>query len=334
VVGARGQRMRRREVVALLGGAAAAGPTALLAQPAAKPATIGYLGATTAATQREWTAAFVARLGEHGWVEGKNLAIEYRWAEGRSERYPEIAAEFVRLRVDAILTHGTPAILAAKRATSSIPIVFASAADPVGNGLVASLSRPGGNVTGLSNQGTDITAKRLELLRELAPRFGRLAVMGHIGNPAILLEMAEVETAARALGIDVVTMAIRRAEDIAPAFATLQGRADALFVAADPMLNANRVRINALALEEGLPTLHGFRGYVEAGGLLSYGSDLADMFRRAADHMNKILRGATPADIPVEQPTKFDLVLNLRTAKALGILIPQTILLRADALIE
>ena len=208
------------------------------------------------------------------------------------------------------------------------------AGDPVGTGLVASLARPGGNVTGLSIQQTDLAGKRLELLREVVPGLRRLAILANVGNPAAVLEMGEVQAAARTLGLEVATLEIRRAEDIAPAFEALKGRADALYVCADPLVNTNRIRINTLALGARLPTMHGFREYVEAGGLMSYGPNFPDLFRRAADYVDKILRGAKPADIPVEQPTKFDLVINLTTAKALGLDVPPTLLARADEVIE
>ena len=282
----------------------------------------------------QWTAAFVQRLRELGWIEGRTVAIEYRWAEGRSERFAEIAAEFVRLKVDVIVTTWNRAVLAAKQATSVIPIVFALAGDPVGSGLVASLARPGGNVTGLSVQQTDLAGKRLELLREVVPGLRRLAIMANVGYPDAVLEMGEVQAAARTLGLEVVTLEIRRAEDIAPAFEALKGRADALYVCTDALVNTNRIRINTLALGARLPTMHGIREYVEAGGLMSYGANFPDLFRRAADYVDKILRGAKPADIPVEQPTKFDLVINLTTAKALGLDVPPTLLARADEVIE
>ena len=311
--------MKRREFITLLGGAAAAWPLAARAQQPAKLPTIGFLGASTPSAESQWAAAFVQRLRELGWIEGRTVAIEYRWAEGRSERFAEIAAEFVRLKVDVIVTAGTAAVLAAKQATSVIPIVFAAAGDPVGTGLVASLARPGGNVTGLSIQATDLAGKRLELLREVVPGLRRLAIMANVGYPAAVLEMGEVQAAARTLGLEVATLEIRRAEDIAPAFEALKGRADALYVCADPLVTTNRIRINTLALGARLPTMHGVREYVEAGGLMSYGPNFPDLFRRAADYVDKILRGAKPADIPVEQPTKFDLVINLTTAKALGL---------------
>ncbi len=326
--------LRRRQFVALLGGAAAAWPLAARAQQARNLPTIGFLGASTASAQRQWTDAFVQRLRELGWIEGRNIAIEYRWLEGRTERAAEMVAEFVRLKVDVIVTHSAAPVVAAKQATSVIPIVIASAADPVGTGLVASLARPGGNVTGLSMQSTDLAGKRLALLREVVPGLRRLAIMVNPGAPAAVLEMSEVEATAKTLGLDIATFEIRRADDIAPAFEALKGRAEALYVAPDPLLTTNRLRINILALGARLPTMHGFRDYVEAGGLISYGANFPDLFRRAADYVDKILRGAKPADIPAEQPTKFDLVINLTTAKALGLTIPESFLLRADEVIE
>jgi len=325
--------VRRREFISLLGGAAVAWPLAARTQQPAKLPTIGFLGGTTPETWSRFVAAFVQRLRELGWIEGRTIAIEYRWAEGRGERFAEIAAEFVRLKVDVIVTVGG-AVLAAKQATSLIPIVFAAAADPVGSGLVASLARPGGNVTGLSSQFTDLAGKRLELLREMVPSLRRLAIMANAGYPASVLEMAEVQATARTLGLDVVTLEIRRAEDIAPAFEALKGRAEALYVCAESLVTTNRVRINTLALAARLPTMHSIREYVEAGGLMSYGPNFPDLWRRAGDLVDKILRGAKPADIPVEQPTKFDLIINLTTAKALGLDVPPTLLARADEVIE
>jgi putative ABC transport system substrate-binding protein len=326
--------VKRREFITLLGGAAATWPSAARAQQAAKLPTIGFLGGSTASALSEWTAAFVQRLRELGWIEGRTVAIEYRWAEGRSERFAEIAAEFVRLKVDVIVTQSTPAVLVAKQATSVIPIVFGSAGDPVGTGVVASLARPGGNVTGLSGQATDTAAKRLELLREVVPNLRRLAIMGNVGNPFNVLEMGEVQAAARTLGLEVATVEIRRAEDIAPAFEALKDRAEALYVGADQLLTVNRIRISTLALGARLPTMSAFRLYVAAGGLMSYGPNFPDLYRRAAEFVDKILRGAKPADLPVEQPTKFDLVLNLTTAKVLGLTMPESFLLRADEVIE
>jgi putative tryptophan/tyrosine transport system substrate-binding protein len=325
--------MRRRAFIAMLGGAAVAWPLAARAQQAAKLPTIGFLGATTPATWSLFVAAFVQRLRELGWIEGRTIAIEYRWAEGRGERFAEIATEFVRLKVDVIVTVGG-AVLAAKQATSLIPIVFAVAADPVGGGLVASLVRPGGNVTGLSTQFTDLAGKRLELLREIVPSLRRLAIMANAGYPAAMLEMAEVQATARTLGLEIATLEILRAEDIAPAFEALKGRAEALYVVGESLVTTNRARINTLALAARLPTMHGLRESVEVGGLMSYGPNFPDLWRRAGDLVDKTLRGAKPADIPVEQPTKFDLIINITTAKALGLEIPPTLLARADEVIE
>jgi putative ABC transport system substrate-binding protein len=326
--------MQRREFMTLLGSAAVAWPIAAHAQQAGKQPTIGFLGGGTSSAQSLWTAAFEQRLRELGWIEGRTIAIEYRWAEGRSDRLADIAAEFVRLKVDVIVTHSAEPVLAAKQATSVIPIVFGAAADPVGNGLVASLARPGGNVTGLSVQFTDLAGKRLELLREVVPSLRRLAIMANVGAPGAVLEMREAQAVARTLGFEVATVEIRRAEDIAPAFEALKGRADALYVCSEPLINTNRTRINILAVGARLPTVHAFREHVEAGGLMSYGANFPDLFRRAADYVDKILRGAKPADIPVEQLTKFDLVINLTTAKALGLTVPPTVLARATEVIE
>jgi putative ABC transport system substrate-binding protein len=255
-------------------------------------------------------------------------------AEGRNERFAEIAAEFVQLKVDVIVTAGTLPALTAKKATAVIPIVFATAGDPVGTGIVASLGRPGGNVTGLSNQGTDTAAKRLELLREVVPNLRRLAILVNVGIPVVLLELGEVQAAARTFGLEVITLEIRRGEDIAPALEALNGRADALYVAIDPLVNTHRIRINTLALAARLPTMYGIREYIEAGGLMSYGPNLPDSFRRTADYVDKILRGTKPADIPIEQPRKFDLVINLTTARTLGLTVPDKLLALVDEVIE
>jgi putative ABC transport system substrate-binding protein len=324
----------RRKFLVALGGAAAAWPLAAQAQQPAKMPTIGFLVAGTPSSHGQWVAALVRRLHELGWIEGRTVAIEYRWAESRTERFDEIAAEFVRRKVDVIVTSATAAIMAAKQATSVIPIVFAAAGDPVGTGLVASLARPGGNVTGLSMQQTDVAAKRLELLREFVPGLRRLAILANVDGPAVVLDMREVQTTARPLGLEVVTSEIRRGEDIAPAFEALKGRADALYVCIDPLVHSHRIRINTLALAARLPTMHGSREAVEAAGLMSYGPNQPDLYRRAADYVDQILRGAKPGEIPVEQATKFDLVINLTTAKALGLTIPESFLLRADEVIE
>src|SRR5262245_2230036 len=325
--------MGRREFVALLGGAAAVWPLAAHAQRS-KPALMGLLGSGTAAAQSEWTAAFVQRLRELGWSEGRNLTIEYRWAEGRSERFAEIASEFVRLKVDVIVTHNTLPPLAAKQATSLIPIVFATAGDPVGTGIVESLARPGGNVTGLSSQHPDSAGKRLELLSELVPGLRQLAVLLEPGNPFSAVEFDGVSTAARTLGLEVMSFEIQRARDIPPAFEALKSRAQAIYVFPNPILFVNRIRINTLAAGARLPTIYSVREYVEAGGLLSYGPNWPHMWSRAAGMVDQILHGTKPSDIPVEQPTKFDLVINLTVAQALGLDVPPTLLARADEVIE
>jgi putative ABC transport system substrate-binding protein len=322
--------MRRREFITLLGGATVGWPLAVRAQQTGRLPTIGFFSPNTRSIASPWTAAFVERLREVGWIEGRTIAIEYRWGEGRGDRTAEVISEFVRLKPDVIVTHGHSNIIAAKEAMSAIPIVFALATDPVASGFVASLARPGGNATGLSIQGTDLVGKRIELLREVVPSLRRLAIMSDFRNP----EMAEAEAAARMLGLEVTTLPLRKPEDITPAFGTLKGTADALYVGADPLVNSSRVRINILALGARLPTMHGFREAVEVGALLSYGPNFADLFRRAAEYVDKILRGMTPAELPVEQPTRFDLVINLTTATALGLTIPEAFLLRADEVIE
>lgn len=326
-------QLKRREFITLLGGSAA-WPLAARAQQANKLPKIGFLGSGTAAAQGQWVAAFSQRLRELGWIEGRNLTIEYRWAEGNSDRAAELAAEFVRLKVDVIVTYANPIVVATKKVTSVIPIVFAAAADPLGTGLVASLARPGGNVTGLSVQNTELAGKHLELLRELILGLRRLAIMVNIGNSAAVLEMHEVQAAARATGIEVATLEIRRAEDIADAFEEVRGRADALYVCIDTVLFSNRIGISTLAIGAHLPTILSNREFVAAGGLMSYGPSFPDLFRRAGDYVDKILHGAKPGDIPVEQPTKFDLVINLTTAKAIGLEVPPTLLGRADEVIE
>jgi putative ABC transport system substrate-binding protein len=259
----------RREFITLLGGAAA-WPIAARAQQPGKLPTIGYLGQSTLAVESQLVAAFVQRLGELGWVEGRTVAIELRWGEGRNDRFAEYAAEFVRLEVDVIVATGTANIVAAKRATSVIPIVFAAAGNPVGSGLVASLARPGGNLTGLSTQAVDLAGKRLEFLREVIPGPGRLAVMGNVGNPSIVLEMSELQAAARTLGFEIVALEIHKTEDIVPAFESLKGRADALYVVFDALVSATWNRINTLALGARLPTMSGNPAHVEVGALMSY----------------------------------------------------------------
>jgi len=326
-------QLKRRQFIALLGGAAGWSVMARAQQPG-KLRTIGFAGLSTRSAESDLVAAFTQRLRELGWIEGRTITIEYRWGEGREERFVQIAAEFVRLNVDVIVTSGTPQVLATKQATSVIPIVFARVGDPVANGIVASLARPGGNVTGMSVQSDELAGKRIEILREVVPSLRRVAILANVDNPFSVLELGEAQAAARTLNLEFDTLEIRRAEDITHAFEAIKGRAEALYVCPDGLVDANKIRINTLALGARLPTMHGFREYVEAAGLMSYGANLPDLYRRSADYVDKILRGANPGDMPVEQPTKFDLIINLTTAKALSLTIPKSLLLRANELIE
>jgi putative ABC transport system substrate-binding protein len=329
-----GEAMRRREFITLLGGAVAGWLRSTRAQQSAKRPIIEYLGPTSTSNEGQWTPAFVRRLHELGWIEGSTVDIEYRWAEGHVERLSALADTLVQLKVSVIVTNATPPTIAAKRATSVSPIVFAVSGDPVGAGLVASLARPGGNVTGLSLQSVEAVSKRVELLRHVVPNLRRLAVLTNGSNPVVRREVEEVQVAAHALGVEIIPLDVRRADDITPAFATLDGRADALYVTGDPLFGSNNLAISALALKARLPDMHILREDVVAGGLLSYGANFPDLYRRAADLVNKILRGTKPADIPIEQPTKFDLVINLKTAKTLGLTISDKMLALADELIE
>jgi putative ABC transport system substrate-binding protein len=326
--------MRRRRFITLLGGAAVAWPLAVRAEQAAKVSTIGYLAALSETADRPRRAAFAKRLAELGWVDGHTISIAYRWADGAVERAVELVREFVGMPVDVIVTSGDAYVLAVKREAATIPIVFASAGDPVGNGLVASLARPGGNVTGLSIQLTDTVGKRLELLRDVVPALRRLAILFNASDPQVNLELDAVLAGAHTLSLDTVKSKVRLSEDIAPAIEPLKGRADALYVCLDPLAYSNAARINTLASAARLPVMHSIRESPLTGGLMSYGPDFPDMSRRAAELVGKILRGAKPADIPVEQPTKFDLVINLKNAKALGLTVPGTVLARADEVIE
>ena len=323
--------MRRRDFVTLIGGAAATWPLAAEAQQTRLP-TIGFLGADPAAFS-PWTSALVSRLRELGWIENRTVTIEYRWSEGRTDRYAEFAAEFVRMKVDVIVTVGS-AVPTVRQATSAIPIVFAVGIDPVGSGLVASLAKSGGNVTGLSLQAANLAGKRIGLLREVVAGLRRLGIVFNAGNAQPVLEMEETKAAAQTLGLDVVPLEIRQAADIAPAFDAVTGKVDAIYVAIDQLMVANLARLLTLALGARLPTIFSTRDFVRSGGFMSYGPSYSELFRRAADYVDKILRGARPGDIPVEQPTKFELVVNLTTAKALGLTIPQQFVLRADEVIE
>ena len=325
--------MKRRQFIALIGGAAVAWPRAGQAEQAGKLPTIGFLGASSQSGWSSWTGAFVTRLRELGWIEGHTVAIEYRWAEGRKERFAEFAAEFVRLKVDIIVTAAS-AGYAAKQVTSTIPIVLAVATDPVGDGLVMSLARPGGNVTGMSLQQNDIAGKRLGLLREILPNLKRVAILADAGFPADTLEMDQVEAMAQSFGIEITRLALRRTDDIAPAIEALKGGADALYVCADSLTTTNQLLIITSVQAARLPTIFGARENVGVGGLMSYGPSFSDLFRNAAEYVDKILRGAKPSDLPIEQPTKFELVINLKTAKALGLTIPPGVFAIADEVIE
>jgi putative tryptophan/tyrosine transport system substrate-binding protein len=325
--------MRRREFIGLVGGAAATWPLAARAQQKTKLPTIGVLGVATALAWKPLIAAFVQRLRDVGWVEGRDVNIEYRWAEGHSERFAELADELVRLNVDVIVTAGG-AVVASKQATTAIPIIFAVASDPIGTGLVTSLANPGGNVTGLSVQAPDLAGKRVELLRELIPNLRRLAIMANPGYAAAAREMSEVQTAGRTLNLETKIFEIHESKDIGVAIEALRGSTDVLYVCIDPLTDTNQILIAESTTAARIPTMPGFRDGVRAGSLIFYGPNIRDLFRRAADFVDKVLRGAKPADIPVEQPTRYDLVINIKTAKALGLTVPPNLLAIADEVIE
>jgi putative tryptophan/tyrosine transport system substrate-binding protein len=326
--------MRRREFLLVAGGAATSWPLLARAQQPAKLPTIGYLGPNTPSVDTYRLPPFVQRLRELGWIEGRTINIEYQWAQGSRELADKIAAEFVRRKVDIIVTAATPPTTAAKQVTSMIPIVFAAVGDPVGTGLVASLARPGGNLTGLSLQQPDAAGKRLELLREAIPGIRRLAIMANSGNLSALLDMREAQAATQTAGLEAAATEIRDPEDIVPTINALRSRAEALYVCNDPLTATNRDRISTAAMAVRLPTMFGGREFVEVGGLMSFGPNFPNLYRHAADYVDKILRGAKPSDLPVEQPTKFELVINLKTAKALGLTVPPMLLARADEVIE
>ena len=322
--------MQRREFIGLVGGAAAWQLIARAQQPVPM---VGLLNSTPSSEQPR-VDAFIKRFGELGWNNGRTVAIEFRWSEGRAERVAEIAAEFVRLKVNVIVTAGAGPVSAVRQVTQLIPIVFAIATDPVGTGLVTTLARPGGSTTGLSYMGTDLAAKRLELLRGIVAGFTRLAIMANSGAAGAMLEMQKTQATASTLGLEAVSLEIGTSDQIAPAIAMLKNRADALYVCADPLINANRIPIVTSALSARMPTVFGERENVDAGGLMSYGPNVSDMYRRAAEMVDKILRGTKPADIPIEQPTKFEFIINLKTAKALGLDVPFHLQQRADEVIE
>ena len=325
--------MRRREFILSLGGLAIVGTSAAWAQQAGKSPVIGLLAAGTKASHGEWVAGFAKRLSELGWTDGRNVTIEYRWAAGENQQMVEFAAEFVRRRVDVIVTSAN-GVRISRQATSTIPIVFAAFNDPVAAGMVESLARPGGNVTGLTVAPSDLASKRISLLREIIPKFRRLAAMANVAASGFSKEIEGIRTTASALNIEAKILELRTADDIAPALAKLKGGTDALYVLSEPLVNTNRARIIETAMAEKIPTIFGFREFVEAGGLMSYGPNFSDLFRRAADFTDRILRGAKPADMPVEQPVKFDLIFNMKTAKAIGLTVPESFLVRADEVIE
>jgi len=324
--------MKRREFITLIGGTAAAWPLAARAQSAYR---IGVLETTSAALNAANFDALRQGLRQHGYIEGQNLVIEYRSADGRAERFPDLAAELVRLNVDLIVTRGTPAIFAAKNATKTIPVVMAASGDPLGAGVVAGLARPGGNVTGLSAFVTELQAKRLELLREMVPRINRIAALLNMSSPAEPPQWEETKAAARTLAIEPQLLDVRKPEDLGRAFETaIRQRADALVVGINVLTQANRRPIADLAMKHRLPAIYASREFVDAGGLVVLGVSYPDLYRRAATYVDKILKGAKPADLPIEQPTKFELIINLKTAKALGLDVPPTLLGRADEVIE
>ena len=325
--------MQRREFITFIGGVTAAWPLAARAQQPAKQPLIGMLVPGTRATNGQWFAALVDRLRELGWIEGRTVAFEYRFAEGRTDRAAEIVAEFVHMKVDLIATSAADVTLAAKHVTSAIPIVTLMS-DPIGTGLIASFSHPGGNVTGISVQQDELASKRVGLLTEIVPGLRRLAIIAYAGNPPSLVELGQAYAAARSFGLDAVKIEIGRTDDIASGLEPVSGNAEALYVVSHPLINANRIRITTLALGARMATICGFREYVEVGALMSYGPNLTALFRRAGEFVDKILRGTKAAELPVEQPTKWDLVINLTTAKTLGLTVPPSLLSRADEVIE
>ena len=327
--------MERRAFIGTLAGGLLAAPLAAEAQQAGKVWRVGYLDQGSAERNKPYLEAFQRGLRDLGWVEGKNVAFEIRFAEGKTDRLPALAAELVRLKVDLIATSSTPAALAAKQATMTIPIVIGFAADPVGSGIVRSLARPGGNITGWTHQGLELRAKYLELLKEAVPEATRFGVLWNPANPVHQSSMEVIEASARRLKVDLYPVGVREPKELESAFSLLAGkRADALVVYPDGMFHSQTSLIVALAAQRRFPAIYGIRDYIEAGGLMTYGTNLYDMFRLGASLADKILKGAKPADLPVVQPTTFELVINLKTAKALGLTIPPSLLMRADEVIE
>jgi putative ABC transport system substrate-binding protein len=326
---------RRKFLATLVGGAAVAWPLTARAQQTGKVYSIGFLTAGTSGAGTPALPAFVEALRQLAWIEGRTVVIEYRYAETRLDRLPELAAELARLNVDVIVAAGTLAPLAAKHATATIPIVMTSAGDPLGSGLIASLAQPGGNVTGLSLMVPDLGGKRLGLLKELLPRISRVAVLWNAANPYRAHVFRETATAGQTLGVEIQSLEVRRPEDFDNVFesATLQ-QPDGLITVEDPLTVNHRKQIAEFAARNRLPTIHGLREFVEVGGLMAYGASVSDLYRRAAAYVDKILRGTKPADLPIQQPTKFEFVINLKTAKALGVTVPDKLLALADEVIE
>jgi putative ABC transport system substrate-binding protein len=327
--------VRRREFITLLGGAATAWPLAARAQQAAKVYRIGFLGNSTAVLEADLVGPFREGLRDLGYVEGQNILIEYRWAEGEYERFPALTAELIALRVDVIVTAGTPASLAVQKAATSIPLVMVAVGDPVATGLVASLGRPGGNITGLTSISSEMAGKRLELLREVVPKLSHVAVLWNAASPIQVIDERETRGAAQALGMKMLSLGVRSREEIEDALTTIvREQPGALLVLADRLFLHHRTSIMDFAAQRRLPGVHAYRELVEAGGLMSYGPSYADMHRRAASYVDRILKGSKPADLPVQAPVKFELVINLKTANALGLAIPAMLLGRADEVIE
>jgi putative ABC transport system substrate-binding protein len=327
--------MDRRLFLAGAGAVLLAAPLAAEAQQSGKGWRIGVLEGTPVAPNAANLEAFRQGLRELGYVERRDYEIEYRSADGRTDRFPDLVAELVRLKVDLIVTRGTTGALAAKNATRTIPIVMATSGDPVAVGLVASLARPGGNVTGLSSINAELVGKRLGLLKEAIPGIARIAVVLNLSNPTLVTQRKQIEVAARSLGFQAQLLDVRKPEDLRRAFDTaVKQRADAVHVGLDFLAQSNLGRIVDLAAKHRLPTIYSTRDFVDAGGLMAYGVSRLEMYRHAATYVDKIFKGAKPGDLPVEQPTKFELVINLKTAKALGLTIPQSLLLRADEVIH
>ena len=323
---------RRDTVLALLALGTSRSP---FAQQAAKVWRIGMLDTTGMASNAANVDAFRKGLQELGYVEGRNYVLEYRSADGSNDRFPELAAELVRLKVDLIVTRGTPATQACQKATTTIPVVTTAVGDPVATVLIASLARPGGNITGLTSITSDLVGKRLQLLKEIVPALARIVYMSNMGNPSVPAAWKEAEKAARSTGIQPLLADVRKREDLAPAFEdAVKRRAGALMVGNDGLTQTHGKLIVELAARHRLPAIFSARDYVIDGGLISYGVSYADMYRRAASYVDRIFKGAKPGDLPMEQPTKIDMMINLKTAKALGLTIPQSVLLRADEVIE